>query len=456
MPEPSASLPKHIRAWWGLSRLVPRFWMPRPLLWTEVLYAGGIPGLCLLILAWWLIRCFDESLRLHYPDWMEPAALAKVLWSLFALPCLVATGLWLAGRMHPRDPTRLDQSDAERVLERALFLLREKHFLRRFDRIAAALLFGVAGHIAWQVFRRGRLLEEWLPEAHLAGGALVLVLLGTTLRRNRFHPRARTFEVPGWFTDLNAGQRGKTDERHDPATRRDPAYEVVWPDDLPTFSYDLAPDLPEPVRQIRVHVGPEVNRLMTALLERSGGALFRQRGGAAAADMINPFEGPLETIGLLEYQRLTAQILTRARVAKWDRATLASRLLAFVQREIAYVGDEASTGYPEYGRFPLQTLVEGRGDCECKAILCCALLSYCGLDSALIIEDGHAVCGLRRPAGWLSWLHVFLPKRHAADYLFGETTDAEGKGEWLPPTEEQLGRVKKVVPVPAMDLGSDA
>lgn len=456
MPEPAAILPKHTRTWWGLSRLVPRFWMPRSLLWTEVLYAGGIIGLWLLIVAWAAVRYWETPIRQQFPAWMEPVVLAKILWSLFALPCLVSTGLWLAGLMQPRDPTRLAQSDTERALERALFLLREKHFLRRFDLVATVLLLGMAGHIAWQVFRVGRPFVEWLPEAHLAGGALVLVLLGTTLRRNRFHPRARTFEIPGWFADLAASQRQEPGVRGGHTTRRDPAYEVIWPDDLPAFAFDLSPELPEPIRRIGVHVGPEVTRLMSVLLQRSGGALFRQRGCEAAADMINPFEGPLETIGLLEYQRLTAQILTRARVAKWDRATLASRILAFVQREIAYVGDEASTGYPEYGRFPLQTLVDGKGDCECKAILCCALLSYCGLDSALIVQDGHVVCGLRRPAGWLSWLHVFLTKRHAADYQFGETTSGDCKGEWMAPSPEQLKQVRKVVPVPAMDLSSDA
>lgn len=452
----SPSMPrKDTRKWWGLARLVPRFWMPRPVLWTEALYVGGITGLWLVIIAWAGARGWEEPLRLQYPTWMEPARLAMVLWGLFALPCLVCFGLWLGGLMRPSDPARLAQSDSERALERGLFLLRENHTLRQLDQIVAALLFAIGGYIAWQVIKVGQAFVEWLPEAHLAGAALVLVLLGMTLRRNRFHPRARTFEIPGWFADLAERQR-HGGERTSFNARRDPAYEVVWPDDLPGFDYEFSDDLPEPVRRIGVHVGPEVTRLMTGLLERSGGSLFRQRSFAAAADMINPFEGPLETIGLLEYQRLVAQILTRARVGKWNRTELASRILAFVQREITYVGDEESTGYPEYGRFPLQTLVDGKGDCECKAILCCALLSYCGIPSAFIVEDGHVLCGLRRPAGWLSWLHIFLTKKHAADYLFGESTDGDGKGLWLPPTGEQLDRVRKVVPVPAMDLSSDA
>lgn len=446
---------KDTRKWWGLSRLVPRFWMPRPLRWTEVVYLGAIPGLWLMILAWGGARYWEDPLRQLYPLWMEPARLAMVLWGIFAVPCLVSLALWLGGRLQPRDPARLNQSDAERTLERGIFLLREQHDLRRLDGIFIAVLLGLGGTIAWRVLRQGQPFVDWLPEVHLAGACLIVALLAATLRRNRFHPRARTFEVPGWFVDLATRLRHDGERTHF-TTRRDPAYEVVWPDDLPTFVYEFSADLPEPVREIAVHVGPEVTRLMTGLLARSGGSLFRQRGFAATAAMINPFEGPLETIGLLEYQRLVAQILTRARVGKWSRSELATRLLAFVQREITYVNDEESTGYPEYGRFPLQTLVDRKGDCECKVILCCALLSYCGIASAFIVEAGHVVCGLRRPTGWLSWLHIFLTKKHAADYLFGETTTVDGNGEWFTPSQEQLAGVKKVISIPAMDLSSDA
>jgi hypothetical protein len=283
------------------------------------------------------------------------------------------------------------------------------------------------------------------------------VLLSATLRKNRFHPRARTFEVPGWFTDLTRQLRQNLAQPlTTSAAVRDPGYEIVWPDDLPTFAYHFSDDLPGPIQGIGVHVGPEVTRLMTGLLELSGGSYFRQRNCEAAGDMINPFEGPLGTIGLLEYQRLVAQIMTRARVGKWDGRKLASVILSFVQREITYVRDEASTGYPEYGRFPLQTLTDRQGDCECKAILCCALLAYCGLDCALIIEDSHVLCGLRRPRGWLSWFNTWFTKRHAADYLFGESTDENGGGQWLPPTSGQLSRIQNIVPIRAIDLSSDA
>lgn len=455
MSKPRPTLTKNDQKWWRLYRLVPRFWMPRPLRWTEAAYVGGLFGLCFVILAWIALRYWEEPLWQNYPDWMEPSTIALILWGLFALPSLISVLLWRAGLMQPRDAARLGQSGTGRAVECAIFLLREKHILKYIDYVAATLLIIAGGHIAWQIFRMGRSISEWLPEAHLAGTTLVLIFLGTTLRHNRFHPRARRFEIPTWFTTLTEELRHDENKRIASTNWRNPDYEVVWPDDLPSFIYRFSDDLPEPIQQIAVHVGPEVNREMAKHLARSGGSLFRRRNFTAARDMINPFEGPLATIGLLEYQRLVAQIITRARVAKWDRATLASRILAFVQREIIYVDDETSTGYPEYGRFPLQTLVDGKGDCDCKAILCCALLSYCGFDAAFIVTEGHALCGLRRPTGWLSWLHIFLPKRHAADYLIGETTDSDGGGEWQPPSAAQLAQVKKVVPVAAMDLASD-
>src|SRR5690606_2423840 len=129
----------------------------------------GIAGLWLVIFAWGFVRQQEEMLLRRYPDWMEPITLAGVFWGLFALPCLVSLGLWLAGYLQPRDPTRLDQSDSERALERGIFLLREKHSLRRLDQLFAGLLFTTGGFIAWRVLTQGHPFLDWLPEVHLAG-----------------------------------------------------------------------------------------------------------------------------------------------------------------------------------------------------------------------------------------------------------------------------------------------
>ncbi|MFW5983098.1 MAG: hypothetical protein ACOCQ4_01250 [bacterium] len=75
-------------------------------------------------------------------------------------------------------------------------------------------------------------------------------------------------------------------------------------------------------------------------------------------------------------------------LSKYEFAKL---ILSFVhENPIRYSYDENSTGYPEYFRFPLETIVDKEGDCDCKAILACALYKYLGYEVAFLILPGHA------------------------------------------------------------------
>lgn len=62
-------------------------------------------------------------------------------------------------------------------------------------------------------------------------------------------------------------------------------------------------------------------------------------------------------------------------------------VLAFLREAFPYATDEATHGVPEYPSFPIETLVEGRGDCEDHAILCAALLLAMGFDVVLFHLD---------------------------------------------------------------------
>ena len=173
--------------------------------------------------------------------------------------------------------------------------------------------------------------------------------------------------------------------------------------------------------------------------------------------MLDLTSGPLGGAGLLEMKRLIAQILTRARHAGWNRWQLAEVILQFVQRVITYAEDQPTTGHSEYGRFPLQTLLDGEGDCECTALLCCALLSHLGYESALALTTstngtGHALSALRPPPDLPAFYTATASTRPADPWLFGETTLDDQVLPWLPHHPPGVAKVERIVPIPVFTL----
>lgn len=74
---------------------------------------------------------------------------------------------------------------------------------------------------------------------------------------------------------------------------------------------------------------------------------------------------------------------------------LANLIISFVhENPIRYAYDEDSTGFPEYFRFPVETITDKVGDCDCKAILACALYKYLGYEVAFLILPGHAAVAI--------------------------------------------------------------
>jgi|GEM_PF-3158728 hypothetical protein len=71
---------------------------------------------------------------------------------------------------------------------------------------------------------------------------------------------------------------------------------------------------------------------------------------------------------------------------EWDRVRY---VLSFVQN-IRYTDDVGG----EYPRFPIETLIDGTGDCEDTAILLAAILDSWGLDCVLLSPAGHMALGL--------------------------------------------------------------
>ena len=72
-----------------------------------------------------------------------------------------------------------------------------------------------------------------------------------------------------------------------------------------------------------------------------------------------------------------------------DKQLLAEVLIAFVQNSIKSDYDINVHGQDEYWAYPVETLINGAGDCDCKGILLTALLRTAGFDALILMQESH-------------------------------------------------------------------
>jgi hypothetical protein len=79
----------------------------------------------------------------------------------------------------------------------------------------------------------------------------------------------------------------------------------------------------------------------------------------------------------------------------WGEFKTVSFVLAFVQ-SWPYTSDEVTSGYDEYPRYPIETIVDGGGDCEDTAILFSSLVRGMGYGTVLLRleDDVHMAVGV--------------------------------------------------------------
>ncbi|MDV0444878.1 hypothetical protein MmiAt1_04240 [Methanimicrococcus sp. At1] len=100
-------------------------------------------------------------------------------------------------------------------------------------------------------------------------------------------------------------------------------------------------------------------------------------------------------------------------------------VIAFVQ-SMPYSADSMTTGYDEYPRYPIETLVDGGGDCEDSAILAAALLTEMGYQVVLIGFPNHMGIGVAGSDDFsgTSYEYEGVPYYYvettSSDYVFGE------------------------------------
>ncbi len=106
-------------------------------------------------------------------------------------------------------------------------------------------------------------------------------------------------------------------------------------------------------------------------------------------------------------KELASMLDSIARENGWNRLTEANFILSFVQN-VPYVSDFKSTGFLDYYKFPIETLLERGGDCEDKSLLLATIMYILGYDVVLFVMKviyggvyGHVAVGLnvRDPSG---------------------------------------------------------
>lgn len=104
----------------------------------------------------------------------------------------------------------------------------------------------------------------------------------------------------------------------------------------------------------------------------------------------------------------------------------AGLILSFTQEQcFPYQTDKDSTGHSEYLRFPLETMYETTGDCDCKAILASALFKTLGFRVAFAIMPRHAALAITLPDDDLPFSNFVMNGKR---WFYCETTG----DEWAP------------------------
>lgn len=101
--------------------------------------------------------------------------------------------------------------------------------------------------------------------------------------------------------------------------------------------------------------------------------------------------------------------------------------LTFVQ-SLPYSKDRVSKGVMEYVRYPVETLVDGKGDCEDKAVLLGALLYELGVDFILLLPPDHMALGVACDGIEADRYFLFNGKA----YYYLETTNVRWKIGQIP------------------------
>ena len=175
--------------------------------------------------------------------------------------------------------------------------------------------------------------------------------------------------------------------------------------------------------------------LMTIDLEK-----YNSYSGKERYDIPKLVEEGRTTIGNLtrEFQRIFKQN------RNWSRQDRVDFVLSFVQ-SLPYTLDDVTTGYDEFRRYAVETLIEGGGDCEDTTILVAAILRGLGEKTALIFTPGHIAIGVSGDFTGSSLSY------NGIEYFYCETT---GTGWTVGKLPASVGKtVEAIVPLSPSKVG---
>ena len=132
---------------------------------------------------------------------------------------------------------------------------------------------------------------------------------------------------------------------------------------------------------------------------------------------------------------------------EWSKQDRVDFVLSFVQ-SLPFTHDDVTTGYDEFRRYAVETLIEGGGDCEDTTILVAAILRGLGEKTALIFTPGHIALGV---SGNFSGASVTYG---GTKYYYCETTGTGWGIGVLPPSFS--GQVEMVVPLAPSEIAPAA
>ncbi|MBS1263700.1 MAG: hypothetical protein MAG715_00889 [Methanonatronarchaeales archaeon] len=113
--------------------------------------------------------------------------------------------------------------------------------------------------------------------------------------------------------------------------------------------------------------------------------------------------------------------------------------ISFVQ-SLEYTPDDVTTGFDDYPRYPVETLVARGGDCEDSSVLMASILGEMGYGVVLIVLPGHVAVGVKGQ-GLPGHYYSYGGERY---YYLETTGEGWGVGE-LP--EVYRGEKAEVIPL---------
>lgn len=112
-------------------------------------------------------------------------------------------------------------------------------------------------------------------------------------------------------------------------------------------------------------------------------------------------------------------------------------IAAFVQ-QIEYAYDIDTKGFDDYGRYPIEMLVDRHGDCEDSSILLGKILHTLGYDVVMVLLPDHMALGVRETAKFAGTYY----EHNGFRYYYLETTGLAGRIGMVP--EEYRGQAAYV------------